>query len=48
MSVTQKCFYCEFVADSDKTYFGIHVKWPTFLSDFNYVCNIYTDFHESP
>jgi len=33
--VTQNCFYSEFVAGGDKSYFGLHVKLPTFLSDFN-------------
>ena len=48
MNVTQNFFCGEFVAGSDKTHFDLHVKWPTFLSDFNYVCSISTDFHESP
>jgi hypothetical protein len=38
----------EFVAGSDKTYFGLHIKWPIFSSDSNYVCCITTDFYESP
>jgi hypothetical protein len=38
----------EFVAGSDKTYFGLHVNWPIFSSDSNNVCRITTDFYEGP
>ena len=30
-----------------KMYFGFHVNCPTFLSDFNEICFILTDFHQS-
>jgi len=36
------------VANNNKVYFGLHVKCPTFLPDFNHICSISTDIHKFP
>lgn len=35
-----------YVADNNKTYLGLHVSCPMFVSDFNRICSISTDFNE--
>ena len=37
LSIAQHCFYGEFVAGDNKTYLGLHIKWPIF-------CRILTKF----
>ena len=37
-----------YLAENIKTYLGLYVPFPIFLSDFNQICSFWTDFHAGP
>ena len=47
LSAAQKCFHGKFTSPATITYWGLHVKWPTFWSDFNEIWTFSADTHES-